>query len=63
MGGIGLALLLGQVMDALLFAVSPNDPAVMGMMVLLVILTGLLACYLPAWRAVKVDPMVALRCE
>jgi ABC-type antimicrobial peptide transport system permease subunit len=47
----------------LLFGVSTLDPAVLALSALLVALTGLLAAYLPARRATKVDPIVALRHE
>jgi len=62
-GGITAALLLTRYMSALLFDVQPNDPlALVGIGSLLALITAL-ACFLPARRATKVDPMVALRAE
>ena len=67
--GIGLAvgligaLVMGQLVTGLLFGVSPMDlRALLGTTALLLAVT-LLACYLPARRAARVDPMVALRYE
>ena len=63
--GVGLigALVMGQLLAGLLFGVSAMDlRALLGVTILLLAVT-LLACYIPARRAAKVDPMVALRCE
>jgi predicted permease len=66
-GGIALGLLLAfflaQVMRSLLFGVSTADPLTFSGITLLLMLVALLACYIPARRATKVDPMMALRCE
>ena len=63
--GIGLAgaFLLTRLMTTLLFEVSPTDPTTFGAVVFCVIFAALLACYIPARRATKVDPLVALRYE
>ena len=62
---IGLvgALTLTRLMTTLLFEVSPTDPITFGAVALCLILATLLACYIPARRAIKVDPLIALRYE
>ncbi|MGH7717982.1 MAG: FtsX-like permease family protein, partial [Gemmatimonadaceae bacterium] len=61
--GLALAALVARVMQMILFEVPPRDPAVFGSVVLVLTLTGLLACFIPAKRATRVDPLVALRME
>src|SRR5215213_2538001 len=61
--GIAGALALTRLMTTLLFEVSPTDPITFVAVVLCVIIATLLACYIPARRAIKVDPLVALRYE
>jgi len=61
--GLAVALALTRLMSTLLFEVSPIDPATFAAVALCVILAALLACYIPARRATKVDPLVALRYE
>ena len=61
--GVGAAMALSQVMETLLFSVSRRDPVTfIAVPVALVIVAGL-ACFLPARRAMRVDPVVALRVE
>ena len=47
----------------MLYQVSPTDPIVIGSILLVLSLAGLAACYFPARRAVRVDPLDAMRAE
>jgi putative ABC transport system permease protein len=61
--GIGLSLLSGKALANMLFNVSPADPLVLSAAIVVLTTAVLLACYLPARRATKVNPTVALRAE
>ncbi|MBO0860604.1 MAG: ABC transporter permease [Chloracidobacterium sp.] len=61
--GIGAAMALSSVMKSLLFSVSATDPLTYIVIALLLISVALLACWIPARRATKVDPLVALNFE
>lgn len=61
--GLAVSLLLARAMSSMLFGITAADPVTFGAVVLLLITAALLACYIPARRAAKVDPMVALRYE
>ena len=62
---IGLIAAFGvtRVLRAVLVDVSPNDPLTFVAVVVVLMLAGVLGCAIPARRAVRVDPVVALRCD
>lgn len=61
--GIGLALLSGKLVEGFLFGVTPHDPMIFALVTIVVAVATLAACYIPGRRAVRVDPMTALRAE
>ena len=62
MGG-AVALWAGKWIGPLLFSVSPNDPVIYALVALILLAAAVLASAIPAWRASRVDPNVALRAE
>jgi putative ABC transport system permease protein len=61
--GLAGALAVAQTMRSLLFEISPFDPVTFAVVAGLLAAAALVACWLPARRATKVDPMIALRTE
>jgi ABC-type antimicrobial peptide transport system permease subunit len=63
--GIGLlgSFLVSRVVTSQLWGVSPHDPLTLSIVVAVLMLCGLTACYIPALRATRVEPVKALRLE
>jgi ABC-type antimicrobial peptide transport system permease subunit len=67
--GVGLvlgllgALALARVLESLVFEVSPTDPVILSSVVISLLVVAILACALPALRATRVDPLIALRTD
>jgi predicted permease len=59
--GLVAALLIGRALRAALFGITPADPVAIATALLVLLATAAAACYLPAWRASRLDPVTALR--
>ena len=55
------AVLLTRLMGNLLYKVSPRDPLAFGLAFLVMAIVAFIACFMPAWRAARIDPAQALR--
>ena len=61
--GLVAATTIAGVLKTLLFGVTARDPLTLGVVVAILLMTALAACAVPAWRATRIDPMLALRDE
>jgi len=61
--GVGAGVALSRYLESLFFGVSAASPVTYLQVALIMMGIALVACLLPAWRAIRVNPMVALRCE
>jgi ABC-type antimicrobial peptide transport system permease subunit len=61
--GLAASLALTQIMKSMLYGVTPSDPLTFLSVTAMLVVIALAACYIPARRAMRVDPMVALRDE
>jgi ABC-type antimicrobial peptide transport system permease subunit len=61
--GLAAAFVLARLIRSLLFGVEATDPITLAGISLLLAMITLLACYIPAQRAARIDPLISLRCE
>jgi putative ABC transport system permease protein len=61
--GLGVTLAVTRVLASQLWGVSPRDPVTLAAVIAVVVVAGLAACYFPARRATRIDPLIALRYE
>jgi ABC-type antimicrobial peptide transport system permease subunit len=63
MVGIGIGSVVTRVLSDMLYGISARDPLTFAGMPALLLLVAFFACYIPARRATRIDPLQALRCE
>jgi ABC-type antimicrobial peptide transport system permease subunit len=63
LAGLAAAVAAGRLLQSLLYGVGAHDPVSLGAAAGVVLLAAALACVLPAWRATRVDPVLAMRAE
>jgi putative ABC transport system permease protein len=61
--GVGVSLALTRVLGRFLWGVSARDPITFGVVLLTMAVVALMACYVPARKAMRIDPIIALRLE
>ena len=61
--GLGIAVLTGRFLEAVLFGVPAVNPVVFGIVAAVLVAAGLLAAWLPAWKATGIDPVGAMAAE
>ena len=61
--GLGLAILIGPLLTQIVYQASPREPVVLAAVGALVLLVGLIACWAPPVRSLRIEPVVALREE
>jgi putative ABC transport system permease protein len=61
--GLALSMMLGRLLTTMLFGVQPLDPATFAAVAIVLLITAAVSALGPAWRAARIDPAVALRCE
>jgi ABC-type antimicrobial peptide transport system permease subunit len=61
--GVAGSLSLARLMTGLLFGVAPHDPVTLGAVTVLMALVGIAACWIPAIRAARIEPGVALKAQ
>jgi putative ABC transport system permease protein len=61
--GLGVSVVVTRLLKSMLFGVSETDPTTLVMAALVLVAVALVACYIPARRALKIDPMTTLKYE
>jgi putative ABC transport system permease protein len=61
--GLAVSLVLSRLITSQLWGVSPYDPLTLTVVVVFLLVVGLLACWFPARRATRINPLAALRCD